>query len=154
MIEGQSQTVQWVKLLCIMHCIMYCIVSCIMYCIVLCIVLCIILHYVLCIVLCIMYYVLQTWGQFHFVNSTSTQFHSIYQFQFQIYQFRFNSVYKFVHKNRQYIFGFDLLLFYSAIHVYNNTYCHLYCIHARIHTNNMFIMLWCVFICDCYTRPS
>jgi len=50
----------------------------------------------------------QTWGQFHLVNSSSTQFHFVeyistsnltIQIQFQIYQFKFNSNSKFINSN-------------------------------------------------------
>ena len=83
--------------------------------------------------------------------------HQIYQFQFKIDQFQFNSVYIFLYDLCK-IFLIHLLFYYLAIYWYVYIIIHIaiYSIYMNtyIQTNNMFMMLWCVFICDCYTGPS
>ena len=79
--------------------------------------------------------------------------HQIYQFQFQfqfkIDQFQFNSVYIFLY-NLCKIFLIHLLFYYLAIYWYVYIIIHIaiYSIYmnTNIQTNNMFMMLWCVFI--------
>ena len=87
--------------------------------------------------------------------------HQIYQFQFQfqfkIDQFQFNSVYIYIY-NLCKIFLILIHLLFSdivvCIYIIIHIAIYIIYMHTCIQTNNMFMMLWCVFICDCYTRPS
>ena len=104
----------------------------------------------------------QTWGQFHLSIPIPPNSiwsipipipHQIYQFQFQfqfqIDQFQFNSVYIFLY-NLCKIFLIHLLFYYLAIYWYVCIIIHIaiYSIYMNtyIQTNNMFMMLRCVFI--------